>query len=119
MVGSPEHVEFNFEQTDHYGDAEIGIPFTASVDCELNYAIYKGDCYSLPDTEHISIGERNDHYFDADQNYTIDVEGYLTIALDATALENPDITDEELRDLINDADTSTDITERAVNVPYY
>jgi len=119
MVGGPENVAFNFTETDHYGDAEIGIPFTATVECELNYAIYKGDYYSLPDTEDINIGERNEHYFDADQDYTINIEGYITVMIDPSELESDELSDQDLRDLINDADTSTELTSVDVSVPYW
>ena len=50
---------------------------TANVACELNCAIYKGDYYGLSETETqaISIQERNKHYYDANQNYTITIQG--------------------------------------------
>ena len=34
-VDSPTNVHFNFAAAEHYGDGDIGIPFTATVDCEL------------------------------------------------------------------------------------
>jgi hypothetical protein len=103
--------------TDHYGDAELGIPFTASVECELNCSIYKGDYCSFHDTEGISIGELNDHYYDADQDYIITIARYITVMIDPTDLESDGLTDEDLQDLINDAPTSTEVTEREVFVP--
>ena len=41
---------------------KLGLPFTATVECELNYAIFKGDYYTLGEakTRKISIGERNE-----------------------------------------------------------
>lgn len=117
MVGAPENVEFNFTELDHYSDADVGIPFSANVDCELNYAIYKGDYYSLDDTEGIFISERNRHYYDADQEYTISIQGYLTVMIDPTDLEKDNMSNEELQELIRTADTSTEITEREVCVP--
>ena len=87
------------------------------MDCELNYAIYKGDYYSLDDTEGIFISERNRHYYDADQEYTISIQGYLTVMIDPTDLEKDNMSNEELQELIRTADTSTEITEREVCVP--
>ena len=69
-VDSPTNVQFDFAAAEHYGDGDIGIPFTATVDCELNFAIYKGDYYSLSNTEHISISERNSHYYDCRTKHT-------------------------------------------------
>jgi len=118
MVGAPENVGFTFGDADHYGDGEIGIPFTATVDCELNYAIYKADYYSLDEEKmkSISIEERNDHYFDADQDYTISIAGYITIMIDSSDLESDELLDDDLYNLIIRADTSTEVTERGVLV---
>jgi hypothetical protein len=116
-IGAPENVVFDFAQVDHYGDAELGIPFTATVDCEFNFTIYKGDYYSLSDPEDFSIDDWSDHYFDAHKEYTLNVEGYITITIDTEELEKEDLTEEKLADLINDADLSTDITERTVHAP--
>ena len=40
-VGTPENVEFAFQEIDDYGEGEgeISIPFTATVECELNFTI--------------------------------------------------------------------------------
>src|SRR5262249_20887688 len=118
-VGGPKNVEFAFADVEHYGDGEIGIPFRATVECELNYAIYKADYYSLTDIEDISIDERNDHYFDANQNYNISIEGLTAFTTDQTKREKEDLSNEDLEDLMNDADTSTDITEKRVPAPHW
>ncbi|MBA3913772.1 MAG: DUF4935 domain-containing protein, partial [Acidobacteriales bacterium] len=36
-------VTFDFAAREYYGEGEIGIPFEASVDCELNYAMFKSE----------------------------------------------------------------------------
>ena len=118
-MDSPTNVHFNFAAAEHYGDGDIGIPFTATVDCELNFAIYKGDYYGLSNTEHISISERNSHYFDADQTYTISIEGVITLMLDPTDLENEDISDKDLEAILSAPDTSTEIISKAVEGPAY
>jgi hypothetical protein len=120
-VYEPQNVEFNFAELEHYGDADIGIPFTASVDCDLNYAIFKSDYHCLDDDEmdRISISDLNRHYYDAEQNYTINIAGYITIMIDPAELEEEDISDETLKMLIQHADTSTEVTEREVDAPEY
>lgn len=117
MVGEPQEVEFDFANVEHYGDGELSVPFTANVDCTLNYAIYKGDYYSLSDVEDISIDERNSHYFDAEQDYTIAVEGSVSVSINQEELGKDQLSDNDLAALINDADYSIDVTLTSVNVP--
>ena len=118
-VGTPETVEFAFEEIDDYGEGEFGIPFTATVECELNFTIYKGDYYTLSDEEDISVSDWSDHYFNATKSYTISIEGHLTLTIDTTELEDEEISDGELQDLITGADTTAEITEYAVYIPEY
>ena len=65
-VGEASDVEFDFARIEYYGDDEIGIPFTASVECTVNYAVYKASYYTLDEDkmERMSIDERNRHYYD-------------------------------------------------------
>jgi rRNA-processing protein FCF1 len=115
-VGGPEDLTFDFDSVEFYGGNEIGIPFTTTVECELNYAIFKGDYFTLGDekVKHISISERNEHYFDADETYPIEVTGTLSIELEAKILENPRATDVDVEKAILSGMHSVEITEAAV-----
>jgi hypothetical protein len=116
MIGSPEDVTFDFEGLEYYGETEFGIPFTTVVDCELNYAIFKSDYFVLDEerTKNMSISERNEHYFDVDEEYPIAVEGVLSIAIDGKPLENEDIDDDEIVDLLTDSSHDVEINEMSV-----
>jgi hypothetical protein len=117
MVGEAENVEYRFEETEYFGDGDLGIPFTATVECELNYYLYKGDYASLPDVEEVSISDWNDHYFDATQSFTISVAGSINLMIGVAELENEVRTDEELLAIIAEADHSVEVTERSVSAP--
>jgi hypothetical protein len=118
-VDATENLEFTFTETEHFGDGDIGIPFTATVECELNYTLYKGDYYSQANPEEIYVEEWNDHYFDAHQTFTLSVSGWLNLTIDTEPLKDPEITDDDLRDIINDAGYSVEVTERDVHIPEY
>lgn len=118
-VDATEDLEFQFTETEHFGDGDLGIPFTATVECELNYTLYKGDYYTRGDSEDIYVEEWSDHYFDAHQTYTISVAGYINLVIDKEQLHDPEISDEDLRDIINDADYSVDVNERTVHILDY
>jgi hypothetical protein len=116
-VGEPEDITFDFDEVEYYGAGEVGLPFEASVECTLNYAIFIADYYTLSDDEQtrISISERNEHYFDAEEEYVVEAKGTLSIKLDAEQLEQEDLADEDLTDVISDADYAIEIAE--VTIP--
>lgn len=115
-VWNPENVEFDFTNLEHYGDADIGIPFTATVDCELSYAIFKSDYYCLDEEEMegTSISDLNRHYYEASKTFTIRIAGHIALMIDPADLEEVDLTDEDLQATIKNADTDTEITEKEV-----
>ncbi len=111
-VGEASDVEFDFDRVEYYGDDDIGIPFTASVECTLNYAVYKAGYYVLDEDkmEGMSIGERNRHYYDVDEEYTLRVKGILSLKIDSEKLEHK-LEDYELDDVILRADTDIQVDE--------
>jgi PIN domain-containing protein len=115
-VDSPEDLTFDFDNVEFYGGSEIGIPFTTTVDCELNYAIYKGDYFTLSEKKQaqISISERNEHYFDADETYPIEVTGTLSVELETKVLENLKATDEDVEQAILSGMHDVEITDTEV-----
>src|SRR5438067_6763870 len=50
-----------------YGGSEIGIPFITTLDCELNYAIFKKDYFTLGEKEMEQISIR-EHIYGTSQN---------------------------------------------------
>jgi PIN domain len=116
-VDAPKDLVFDFMNIEYYGENEIGVSFEASAECILSYSIFKADYYVMSDekAKHISTGECNEHYFDAEEYYTIAVTGALTIALDKEKLERGDLTDDDITDLIYDADYNVEIFEASVS----
>ncbi len=117
MVGGPENVEFSYDKLAYYGDADIGIPFTATVECLLNYRIYKSDYYALSEEKHVSVDEWNNHYFDAEEYYQIIVQGELAIIIDLDHLKQDDLSDQDLEDIIKSADMTIEAREIEVSDP--
>jgi hypothetical protein len=117
MVDSPEDLIFDFDNIEYYGGSEIGIPFTTTVECEVNYAIYKADYYLLDEnkTKKISISERNEHYYDADETYAIDVTAVLSVELEVGVLENTKATEEGIEAAILSGEHKVEITEETVS----
>ena len=112
---------FDTDDIDYYGAADFGINFTATLDCRVNYSIFKGDYYSLDDEimSDISVDERNDHYFDAEQTFNISVQAAAGIVIDTSMLEKDGLTYQDLTDIITQATFSIDIISTTVNVPLW
>ncbi|MBA3915127.1 MAG: hypothetical protein H0X25_15020, partial [Acidobacteriales bacterium] len=72
--------------------------------------------HSLSDEkqERISIGERNDHFYDADEVYAVDVKGVLSIALEADKLEGDDVSDDDIEKVVQDAVYNVEVDELSI-----
>jgi PIN domain-containing protein len=117
MVDEPQNVALGFENLEYYGDADIGIPFTATVECLLNYRIYKADYYSLDDEKHVSIDDWSDHYFDAEEYYDIRVKGEIDIIIDPELLKEKDLSDEDIQNIIKSSDINIEVNDFGINEP--
>jgi hypothetical protein len=116
MVDEPVELDFEFSKVEYYGSSEIGVPFVAVTECELNYAIYKADYYTLDEEkkEQISIDERNEHYYDADESYMIRVFATLQIKLDTEKIRNEKLKKAEIEQLFYDAEYTIKVNDLAV-----
>jgi hypothetical protein len=113
MINEPSKVDFDFEKVEYYGESEMGVPFDGVTECTLNYAIFRGDYFVMDEERlaHISLGDRNEHYFDADEEYPIRATGTLQITLDQEKLRNDEITDEEIEELCDDAEYNLEVDD--------
>jgi rRNA-processing protein FCF1 len=117
MVGSADNLVFDFENVEYYGEAELGVPFTAQSECLLDYAIFQADYYTMSDEESagMSVSELNDHYLEVEQYFTIDVEGVLSISLDRNQIEDEEIDDDDIDDLIPQATFKLEIKNMKIS----
>jgi hypothetical protein len=115
-VGEPDRLTFDFEEVEYYGAGDLGIPFTCWVECTLNYSIFKSDYFTMgeEETKDISIEELNKHYFDAEQDFILEVAGVLSLSLAKERLQSANLTDDDIDGLINDADHDVEILETAI-----
>ena len=106
MLNEPNNIVFNFEDMEYYGAGNIVIPFEATAEAVLNYAIFKADYFLMDDAEakHISISELNNHYYDAEEEYTLLVEGTLSIEVDKDVFESSQLDAVKIEQLIDNAD---------------
>ena len=112
-VYDPHEINFEYGSVEYYGDTDIGVRFEALVECQINYAIFISDYYSLSDEEsaRISISDLNDHYYDAEETFTVQVTGTLSLTLNEDDLEDEDMEEDALTDAIKHAHHSLEVDE--------
>jgi len=107
-VEEPYDIGLEIEFPENNEDSLFIVRFTLTVECELSYLIYKPDFYTLDDEKinGISTSEWDDHYFDARENYNLNVEGIISVNIDSDLLESSLLSDRELLEFLEDSDIS-------------
>lgn len=108
QVGEVTELQLNIQSAECLDNYRLRILFSLKVECVLNYGIYKADYYALDDhkTASISISELNDHYFDAEEEYPVRVEGTILVESHLDEEEVSELSEDEVHDLLVDADVS-------------
>ena len=88
-IGEAEEIILNLENLKLNSNYQFIIPFKIKVECLLTYFIFKSDYYTLDESqmESISIDDWNDHYYEAEEYYLLEVEGLVSVNI----LEDEDI----------------------------
>lgn len=84
----PEHeeIELDFGATAYFGGGEFGIPFCASLQVEGTYYLFKGDAFQAEERS-VSLSEHNDHYYEAEENFDVVVEGLVKVICDRDTID--------------------------------
>lgn len=104
-VDEPENIEFIFEKAGYYGEGMVVIPFMFNVEALTSYYIFISDYYCLSDerSKTINVSPHNDHYYEAEEYFSLNVSGFLTVFVDIDQIENganiEDVIDFETCDL--------------------
>lgn len=99
-----EDIELDFSEIGYYGNGQFGIPFSLKIVVLATYYIFKSDFYCMDsDKEHVpSVTDHNDHYFEAEDEFELNVYGLVSITVD--------------RDNINLKEFSQSIVEDSVKI---
>ncbi len=90
-VYEAEDIDFSFDKSKYYGDGLILIPFSLEVLCTLWYHIFKTDYLTMSEerTQNISVSEYdNKHYYQAEEDYNIFIDGYISINVVFSSLDD-------------------------------
>lgn len=78
MFGDPENIELKFAEAVYYGDGQLGLPFSCTMNVSAIYYIYKSDFYALDEDAMPSVSDHNDHYFEAESEFEILIHGAIS-----------------------------------------
>jgi hypothetical protein len=78
-----ENIKFDFSEISYYGSGQFGIPFSLNISLNAIYYIFKADYYCMDhEREKVpSVSDHNDHYFEAEDEFTVEVRGVATISI--------------------------------------
>jgi hypothetical protein len=112
MVGDASP-EFDFDNIEYYGGSEIGIPFTGTSECTLDYPMFKSEYFLMDDDQSakISVTSLNDHFFEAQQDFPIGVRGTLSVEIPTKTLEDADVSRRDLESSIENGEHKVEIEE--------
>jgi hypothetical protein len=106
----PSEVTFAINDAEYYGNGNVVVPFYATVEVLADYYVFKGDYYCIGDdrSQRISVSDWNDHYFAAQECFTVRVSGAVSIVFDQALLSDGTLDEERLASAISVADGEID-----------
>lgn len=83
MVDELEDLTFDWSEAEYYGEGSVSVPFSFKTDVYADSYIYKSDFYAMPDDAAVdlSVTDWNDHYYQAEAEYSVEVSGRATMTL--------------------------------------
>lgn len=86
----PEDIDLDFDEAAYFGGGEFGIPFTATLQVEGTYYLFKGDVYRAEERS-VSLSDHNDHYYEAEESFQVVVEGLVKVHCNRDAIDPDEI----------------------------
>jgi hypothetical protein len=106
-------INISFDDGTYSGATSIGLFFTLNVYCTLEYAVEKIEYHMLPqdDKKHLKVEDRNEYYYGIEDHRTLDARGVLTLKLPDSRLGDIALSDNDIENLITNADYSIEVYE--------
>jgi len=89
----PDNVTLNFDAIEYFGNREFGVPFKAVMSVTGFYYLFKADMYRS-EGRRTGLSDHNDHYYEAEEEFTIEVRGMAKIVVDRIPSRQELIVDE-------------------------
>ncbi|HLO83413.1 MAG TPA: PIN domain-containing protein [Nostocaceae cyanobacterium] len=113
-------INFHYEQISYYGLDYFSVPFNLKIETRLSYLLNKKDYWSLDQEqmENMVIDERNDYTYSVDEDYSMEVEGRISIRLDSDIVEKLYPLYNNSEKLFKEAEIEIDVIDKVSVIPY-
>jgi hypothetical protein len=106
--GEVDSIELELDNLLYYGSGSVGIPFQLDINVYAYYYIFKADYYGMEFPP--SVSDHNDHYFEAEDEFCVKVQGIATVKFDRDNLDFNDFSNSlDLKSLKIDSVESIDL----------
>lgn len=87
-VYEPDKVDYQFDEIFTFGDDTIIVPFNFATRVTVYYYVFKSEAYILDEErlESISLTDHNKHYYEAEEELEIEVQGDLSLQVNTDQL---------------------------------
>lgn len=85
--GEPTELSLDYDDLHYFGNGEFGLPFEFDMTVSITYYIFKSDFYLMDEDQMPSVSDHNDHYFEAESEIDIHVEGLVKLKIDPSLLK--------------------------------
>ena len=89
---------------EYYNREKINIPFKVRIKSLLGYFIFKADYYSLGEEHSISIEENDDLTFIAEEYYSLEIEGIISIDVNSKEISESILSDDEVSNFLSEVE---------------
>ncbi|EGQ7791376.1 DUF4935 domain-containing protein [Vibrio cholerae] len=83
--GEVDSIELDLDHLLYYGSGSVGIHFELEICVYAYYYIFKGDYYGMEYPP--SVSDHNDHYFEAEDEFRVTVQGIATVKFNRDNLD--------------------------------
>ena len=114
VINEINELNLTIDEAEYYGDGMIIIPFSCNIDVLAEYWIFKSDYYTISEKRirTINIEEYgNRHYYEAEENFELNVHGYVSINFELSSVPKTDSFFKHLKKLLDYADIEIDRIE--------
>jgi hypothetical protein len=105
-VHGPDDIIFKWDSVENYGSGTITLPVTFTCQAEIEFDIYRGNAFDIPDEVWVDLADpEENYYFEAGATVKLSVEALLSIAFDLEQVpdeilsEPEDVSLEEITDI--------------------
>lgn len=80
-----ENIEIDFDDIFYYGNGHVGMSFSLKIIVSAYFYIFKSDYHAMVDYDmkpRPSVTDHNDHYYEAEDEFELSVEGVVSLRID-------------------------------------